>query len=201
MADISKELMEASASASKKYNIPQSVILGFAGLETSFGTAGAGKSSNNLFGIMDSDGTPKAYSSIEESVNDFASLVTGNKSSNQSKIYGQATANASTESEWVYAITGAGYNSVYPVGVYEEKVLSVINGLDNVEIIDTTVRPQQTKVTWWGQIVVVIGAILIIVGGVVFLYLSIENSGNNPISSGIDKIKKFAKSDPIKPKT
>ena len=196
MADISNELMTASASASKKYNIPQSVILGFAGLETSFGTAGTGKSKNNLFGIMNSDGTAKKYSSVADSVDDFAALVTGNKSSSQSKKYGNATANAKTDSEWVYAITGAGYNSVYAHGVYEEKVLSVINGLDGIENSEATSQSTSTgtSVNWWGQIVVVLSAILIIVGGVVFLYLAIESSGNSPISSGIGKIKNLASS-------
>lgn len=106
MAQPSRELINASQKASQKYGIPASVILAFAGGETSFGTAGMGKSNNNLFGIGN-----KTYISVEESVMDFASLVTGNKDSAQSKKYGKAIKNASSARDYVEAIRSAGYNS------------------------------------------------------------------------------------------
>lgn len=125
MAKPSKELIKASQDASKKYGIPASVILAFAGGETSYGTAGMGKSKNNLFGIGN-----KSYSSQTESVEDFAKLVTGNKSSDQSKKYGNAIKNAKTTKDYVEAIRNAGYNSENPnyvglvMGVYKNDNLS-----------------------------------------------------------------------------
>lgn len=125
MAKPSKELIKASQDASKKYGIPASVILAFAGGETSYGTAGMGKSKNNLFGIGN-----KSYSSQTESVEDFAKLVTGNKSSSQSKKYGNAIKNAKTTKDYVEAIRNAGYNSENPnyvglvMGVYKNDNLS-----------------------------------------------------------------------------
>ena len=125
MAKPSKELIKASQEASKKYGIPASVILAFAGGETSYGTTGMGKSKNNLFGIGN-----KSYSSQTESVEDFAKLVTGNKSSSQSKKYGNAIKNAKTAKDYVEAIRNAGYNSENPnyiglvMGVYKNDNLS-----------------------------------------------------------------------------
>lgn len=109
MPSPSKELISASQEASKKYGIPASVILAFAGGETSFGTAGMGKSKNNLFGIGN-----KSYSNVSESVDDFARLVTGHKDSTQSKKYGNAIKNANSPKEYVTAIRNAGYNSENP---------------------------------------------------------------------------------------
>ncbi len=125
MAKPSQELIKASQDASKKYGIPASVILAFAGGETSYGTAGMGKSKNNLFGIGN-----KSYSTVSDSVEDFAKLVTGNKSSSQSKKYGNAIKNAKTTKDYVEAIRNAGYNSENPnyvnlvMGVYKQDNLS-----------------------------------------------------------------------------
>ena len=178
MATISGELLRASQQASQKYNIPVSVILGFAGLETQFGTTGMGKSKNNAFGIGS-----KSYDSISDSVEDFAKLVTGNKDSSQSKKYGEATANAKTNEEWVNAIRDSGYNSEYADGVYEEKVLSVIKSydLDNYNgtgvVTEETIASRKTGgLKWWGDIVVVVFALLLLVGGVVFIGLGITST-------------------------
>lgn len=186
---ISQELLNASQTASKNYGIPQEVILGFAGLETSFGTAGVGKSKNNLFGIMNADGTAKSYTSITESVNDFARLVTGNKDSAQSKKYGEATSKATTTAQWVNAIRDSGYNSEYADGVYEGKVMNVINGIvdDKGKLIEDAVGKltldnndydftPKTDLKWWGDVVIVVICILLIVGGVVFIGLGVTNT-------------------------
>ena len=181
MAKISDELLKASQNASAKYGIPTSVILGFAGLETSYGTAGMGKSKNNVFGIGN-----KTYSSVTESVNDFARLVTGNKPSSQSKKYGKATASAKTDKEWVNAITKAGYNSEYAEGVYEGKVLSVIKNqnLDQYNdgktltgtSVDISDSVSDSDLSWWGDFVVVLICILLVIGGVVFLAMGVMDS-------------------------
>lgn len=203
MAQISEELKTASREASKKYGIPQSVILGFAGLETSFGTAGTGKSKNNLFGIMNSDGVAKSYATVTDSVEDFAKLVTGNKDSAQSQKYGKATANATTNAEWVTAITEAGYNSENAPGVYEDKVLNVIeyHNLDSYNTGNSRSGGFNTSgqtsggsfgggLTWWGDIVIVVFSIILILAGVVFIGLAVTNTtGGNPIN----KVKKAVK--------
>lgn len=198
MAKISNELLKASQNASAKYGIPTSVILGFAGLETSYGTTGMGKSKNNVFGIGN-----KTYSSVTESVEDFAKLVTGNKDSSQSKIYGKATANAKTDEEWINAIRDAGYNSEYADGVYEKKVLSVIesgnltqyNTGETHEIVhggSSGTIPTSTgnDLKWWGDFLVVLLCILVVIGGVVFLAMAIKDSTTFSLKKGVEKLAK-----------
>lgn len=193
MANISNELLKASEQASKNYGIPQEVILGFAGYETSYGTTGTGKSKNNLFGIMNSDGTAKTYSSITESVMDFAKLVTGNKDSSQSKKYGEAVASAKTSEEWVNAIRDSGYNSEYEDGVYESAVMKIINysvkPLLGLSSNTESTTSSNFNLKWWGDIVIVVVAVLLIIGGVAFIGLSVTGSG----SSTVSKISKVVK--------
>lgn len=178
MAKISNELLTAAEKYSKQYNIPVSVILAFAGNETSFGTAGMGKSKNNLFGIGST-----TYSSVDASVEDFAKLVTGNKDSNQSKVYGNATKGAGTVNEWVTAITKAGYNSTnknyvsdtmkvynyYNLGQYDKTNV-------NVGDTDTEKLTNEIGLAWWGDIVKVIFILIIIVLGVIMLGTAITSS-------------------------
>lgn len=194
MAKISNELLKASQNASAKYGIPTSVILGFAGLETSYGTTGMGKSKNNVFGVGSN-----TYSSVTESVEDFAKLVTGNKDSAQSKKYGQAVANAQTDEEWVTAITKAGYNSEYASGVYENKVLSVIKSGNLTQyntgethastgVTETTTTATGNDLTWWGDFLVVLLCILVVIGGVVFLALAVKDSTNFSLKKGVEKL-------------
>lgn len=193
MAKISDELLKASQNASEKYGIPTSVILGFAGLETSYGTKGMGKSKNNLFGIGS-----KSYDSVTDSVEDFAKLVTGNKSSSQSKKYGEAVANAQTDEEWITAITKAGYNSEYASGVYEGKVLSVIesgnlnqyNKGGSTSSVTTSSSTEDTDLTWWGDLLVILLCILVVVGGVVFLAFAVKESVDIDITKGVEKLVK-----------
>ena len=192
MASISDELLRASKSASEKYGIPTSVILGFAGLETQFGKTGMGKSKNNLFGIGS-----KTYSSITESVEDYVRLVTGNKDSAQSKKYGNATKDATTIEEWVDAIRDAGYNSEYADGVYEQKVLDVIDtyNLTNHDSDATSSALSSREngqsvggLKWWGDIVTVLLAIILVIMGVTFIGLSITSSSTG--SKVVKKVKK-----------
>lgn len=203
MPTIKGELISSAQEASKKYGIPVSVILGFAGLETQYGETGMGKSKNNLFGIG-----KNVYNSISESVEDFARLVTGQKSSAQSKKYGQATAGASSNEEWVNAIRDAGYNSEYADGVYEQKILDVISshglndynlessGGNSPELEGDTAESfsssggsfaQNIGLEWWGDIVRVVFAVLLVIGGFAFLGLAITGG------SGAGKINDIVK--------
>lgn len=190
MAKIKQELITASQKASQLYGIPASVILGFAGYETSYGTAGVGASKNNAFGIM-SNGSGKRYASLTDSVMDFARLVTGNKDSSQSRKYGEATANAKTNAEWVNAIRDAGYNSEYADGVYESRIMQMIKNDDlnqyNVSgyaptdvsgegFSDGSQDETSTGLNWWGDIVKVVFCILLILGGVIFTGLAVTSN-------------------------
>lgn len=209
MPTIKGELISSAQEASKKYGIPTSVILGFAGLETQYGETGMGKSKNNLFGIG-----KNVYNSISESVEDFARLVTGQKSSAQSKKYGQATAGASTNEEWVNAIRDAGYNSEYADGVYEQKILDVINshGLNDYNLESSGGNSpelgggsfgegsdsfsssggsfaQDIGLEWWGDIVKVVFSILLVVGGFLFLSFALmEGTGANKIKDVVKEV-------------
>lgn len=187
MAQISNELVAAAQAASATYNIPVGVILAFAGNETSYGTAGMGASKNNVFGIGN-----KSYNNITESVNDFAALVTGNKDSAQSKKYGNATKDAATVSDWVTAITKAGYNSVNPnyikdtMNVYESHKLSQY---DNGSIPAGSVSDQTVILTgsrsdslkWWGDILAVLLSVVSMICGIIFVVLMVgDMTGVDP---------------------
>ena len=191
MAEPSKELVESAKKYSEQYGIPTSVILAFAGAETSFGTAGMGKSKNNLFGIGN-----KSYASVDDSVKDFASLVTGNKDSAQSKKYGDAVKNAKSVNDWVESIRNAGYNSER--SDYTEYVMSVYNS-NNLSRYDsgnytggTVSEGSETSVKWWGKIVVVIVVLLVVIGGVIFLSMSIKQTTGVDIG-GLGNPKKLLK--------
>lgn len=191
MAEPSKELVESAKKYSEQYGIPASVILAFAGAETTFGTAGMGKSKNNLFGIGN-----KSYASVDDSVKDFASLVTGNKNSAQSKKYGDAVKNAKTANEWVSAIRDAGYNSER--SDYTDYVMSVYKS-GNLSQYDTGnytggtgSESSKTEVKWWGKIVVVIVVLLVVIGGVIFLAMSIKQTTGVDIG-GLGNPKKLIK--------
>ena len=169
------------------------VILGFAGFETSYGTTGTGKSKNNLFGIMNSDGTAKTYESITDSVMDFAKLVTGNKDSSQSKKYGEAVASAQTSEEWVNAIRDSGYNSEYEDGVYESEVMNIINysvkpllGLSSDT--ETSTNSKSYELKWWGDVVIVVVAVLLIMGGVAFLGLSVTGGSGSKLTKAVKEV-------------
>ena len=188
---INQELLSAGKNASEKYGIPSTVIYGIAGFETSYGTAGVGKSRNNLFGIMQSDGkTAITFDSVTDSVEYFAKLVTGNFDGPQSKKYGEATATATTVEDWINAIVNAGYNSEYAEGVYTSKVMEIIErdkdsyNLSDDEIISSSSGSgssgliSKIDLKWWGDVVIVVICILFIVGGVVFLGMCVTNTSD-----------------------
>lgn len=52
---------------------------------------------------------------------------------------------------------------------------------------DYTPKNSDGKLKWWGNIVVVVFAILVIVGAVAFLGLSVVSTGNNPVSRTVKK--------------
>lgn len=179
MAEISKDLVASAEKYSKMYDIPVSVILAFAGNETSFGTAGMGKSKNNVFGIGST-----TYTDKDASVKDFAMLVTGHKGSAQSKKYGEATKGATTVKEWVTAITKAGYNSENPNYISDTMAVHSSYNLaqydkGNVSVgntTDSTPTSGSVGLVWWGDIVKVVFILILIVIGVVMLGGSITSS-------------------------
>lgn len=195
MAEISKELISSAEKYSKEYGIPVSVILAFAGNETSFGTAGMGKSKNNVFGIGS-----KTYTDVDASVKDFVMLVTGNKTSSQSKVYGEATKGAKTVSEWVTAITKAGYNSENKnyisdtLAVYSSYNLGQYDK-ENVSVGATEKPKESVGLVWWGDIVKVVFIIIIIILGVSLLGFSITNSSPTAKKVVDTVVKKGGKND------
>lgn len=194
MAEPSKELVESAKKYSEKYGIPASVILAFAGAETSYGTAGMGKSRNNLFGIG-----YRSYESVDDSVKDFARMVTGNNNTAQSKKYGDAIKNAKTAEDYVEALREAGYNSEradytqYVMSVYNSNNLSQYDsGNYTGGTISNGSEISETGVKWWGKIVVVIVVLLVVVGGVIFLAMSVKQTTGIDIG-GLGNPKKLIK--------
>ena len=95
-------------------------------------------------------------------------------------------------------IRKAGYNSEYASGVYEGKVLSVIesgnlnqyNKGGSTSSVTTSSSTEDTDLTWWGDLLVILLCILVVVGGVVFLAFAVKESVDIDITKGVEKLVK-----------
>lgn len=202
MAKISNELLKAAQNAQEKYGIPTAFTLSIAGAETSFGTKGTGASKNNLFGMKNGNGQFKTYSSIAESVEDFATQLTGAKGTALSKAYAESINGAKTISEFVDGMLENGWTSdkgykEMVVGVYNDLVkdkdlIASIGSIDSLKINQENVIENTASDTndlkWWGDFLVVLLCILIVIGGIVFLALSVADSTNFSLKKGVDKL-------------
>lgn len=195
----SNELIQSAQEAYRKYGVPVAVTLGFAGLETQYATDpnSVGVSKNNPMGYI-VNGKAMTFSSISEAVDRWARLVTGNLGTSLSSKYGEATSKATSYYEWIDAIRETGYNSEYADGVYEGNIMKIIER-DNLSQYETDVLPMGSISTgssikglkWWGDIVIVIFSIILVVMGVAFLGIGITSSSAG--GSVVNKFKKAVK--------
>lgn len=198
MAVPSNELIQAAQKAYQNYGVPVSVTLGFAGLETQYGTTGTGKSKNNPMGYI-VNGKAMTFNNVEEAIDRWARLVTGNLGTNLSTKYGEATSKATSTYEWIDAIRETGYNSEYADGVYEGNIMKIVER-DNLTQYDSNVLPLGSGTTstlsvgtgngvkWWGDIVIVVFSIILIIMGVAFLGLGVTSNGTgNALAKKVKK--------------
>ena len=176
MGYISQEDITLAQKVQATYGVPASVVLGQKIQETGWNESTVGQ--NNYFNIKgNGTGGYRDYSSKEESFMDYGKLLSGSR-------YTQYTSKATTVEEYVTGIKQAGYAEDPN---YVSNVMQVISDndlttYDNGSIISTGLfSSNKNNTTWWGDIVTVVFAIVLVIMGVVFIGLAVTN--NNVIDT------------------
>ena len=162
MARFSNEEIALAQKVQDTYGVPVSITLAQYGLESGYGNSTVGK--NNYFNIKgDGTGGYRDYSSKEESFMDFGKLLSSNR-------YTEHTSKAQSVQEYIEGVKAGGYAEDPE---YVSKVMSIINS-NNLTAYDTgdyTLTTSDISLKWWGDIVVVVFCILLVLAGVVFVCL------------------------------
>ena len=183
MSKFTEEDIKLAEQVYQKYDIPVAVTLGQYALESGYGTKTVGK--NNYFNIK-GKGTNgyKDYESKEESFMAYGKLIAGNYLSpvfgEMSQVKDKSDDKAMAKA-WVTGIYNGGYAEDPE---YVDKVMGVIesnNLLDtdyyhNVFTGEVTKTDSSDNLKWWADIVVVVFSIIVVIGGVFFLYLMVKES-------------------------
>ena len=172
MGNFSEEDIQLAQKVQDTYGVPASVTLAQYALESGYGKSTVGQ--NNYFNIKgDGQGGYRDYNSKEESFMNYGKLLSGER-------YTSQTANATTVQEYVQGVKNAGYAEDEK---YVDKVNSIIDS-NNLTQYDTGKYSggssgssgssgfSSNGVKWWGDVVIVIFAVLLIVIGVVFIALA-----------------------------
>lgn len=179
MSKFSDDDIALAQKVQSEYGVPASVTLAQYALESGYGKSTVGN--NNFFNIKgNGTGGYRDYSSKEESFLDFGKLLSTER-------YTSKTSKAETVEEYVKAVKAAGYAEDPN---YTDKVLSIINTNDLTQYdtardtITTTVSEKNnTDLKWWGDIVVVVFSILLVLAGIIFVVLIFVDK--DKITSGI----------------
>lgn len=127
-----RKILPKAMEASKKYNINLSAMLGQAAIESGWGTSDLATGSNALFGIKwtegykkNSTGVYRAYNSWDESIEDYAKMLSGN--GGKGRWASRGIAGSSTPEEHLRKLQHGG--PAYAGNAnYESTVLGAING-------------------------------------------------------------------------
>ena len=183
MANFSENDIALAKEVQEKYGVPASVTLAQYALESGYGSSTVGK--NNFFNIK-GDGTKgyRDYETKEDSFLDYGRLLSTDR-------YTAQTSGASNVSEYVQGVKNAGYAED---ANYVDKLMSIITK-NNLTQYDTgsysgTIASAGNSVNlkWWGDVVIVIFAVLLIIGGVVFLGVAFMD--NSDVKSAVKAVKK-----------
>ncbi len=125
-----RKILPKAMEASKKYNINLSALLGQAAIESGWGTSRLAREANALFGIKHTpgykqSGAYRAYSSWDESIEDYAKMISGN--GGKGIWASRGIAGSSTPEEHLRKLQHGG--PAYAGNAnYESTVLGAING-------------------------------------------------------------------------
>lgn len=135
-----RKILPKAMEASKKYNINLSALLGQASIESGWGTSRLARQANALFGIKHTagykqSGAYRAYSSWDESIEDYAKMISGN--GGKGLWAKRGIAGSSTPEEHLRKLQHGG-PAYAEAGNYESSVLGAINsnnfrGFENVD--------------------------------------------------------------------
>lgn len=199
MANITEEDIKLAQQVQAQYGVPTSVTLAQYGLESGWGKSTVGN--NNYFNIKgNGTGGYRDYNSKAESFMDYGKLLS-------SERYTSQTSGATNVQEYVQGVKNGGYAEDPK---YVEKVMGVINS-NNLTSYDMqgsaggiggfiangvasgTVGNAITDngIKWWGDIVIVVFTVILIIGGVLFLAFAVLE--NTSVSDKVSKAKKLKK--------
>ena len=183
MGRFTSEDIELAKKVNSKYGVPVSVTLGMYALESGYGKSTVGK--NNYFNIKGKgQGGYADYSSKEDSFMAYGELLTKER-------YTSQTSNANSIQDYVQGVKNGGYAEDPK---YVSKVMSVIKS-NNLTQYDTNYIGggvsnsgsshsgggvsfgTSSELVWWGEIIRVIVILLIVLGGFIFLALSVNDMG------------------------
>lgn len=186
MGGFKKEDITYAKEVQEKYNVPASIVLAQYALESGYGTSALATQNNNYFGMRDGSSGWQKFSSKKDSFMAYGELLS-------SSLYADKTKGATNSGEYIdaiaetYAPSSDGNNnyagqikaiiSDFDLTQYDDK--SVYSGNSSGEV--KTTKSDEYGLVWWGDIVKVVFCILVIVGGVIFIGLSVtsNNVGEN----------------------
>lgn len=182
MGKFTEEDIALAEKVYKKYDIPVAVTLGQYALESGYGEKTVGK--NNYFNIK-GKGTNgyKDYDSKEESFMAYGKLIAGKY---LSPVFGEMSQvkdksdDVAMAKAWITGIYKGGYAEDPD---YIDKVMGVIesNNLLDTDYSKNLFTGEVKKTTgndlkWWGDIIVAVFSIVVVIGGVFFLYMTVKES-------------------------
>lgn len=184
MGKFTESDIELAQKVQEKYGVPASVTLAQYALESGYGSSTVGK--NNYFNIKGNGaGGYRDYNTKEDSFMDYGRLLSTER-------YTSQTSGASNVSEYVQGVKNAGYAED---SEYTTKLMSIIDSndltqYDTVSFSGTTSGVgNDLNLKWWGDVVIVVFAVLLIVGGVVFLGVAFMD--NSKVKETVKTVKKI----------
>ena len=190
MGKFTEEDIKLAQKVQETYGVPASVVLGQYALESGYGTSKLAKNNNNFFGMRNGSKGWQKFDSKEESFMAYGKLLS-------SDLYTSKSNGATTVNEYVNSIAETYAPSSDGNNNYAGKVLKIISDNDltqydngSLGFTKTSSKKNNIGLTWWGDIVKVTFAVLLLVGAIIFIGLAVTNSSSGKeVKKIINKVK------------
>lgn len=171
------------------YGIPASVTLAQYALESAYGTSSLARNNNNYFGMKAGSNGWQSFASKEASFMAYGKLMS-------SDLYTSKTNGATTIDEYVYRFAETYAPSSDGNYNYAGKVMAIINQNDLTQYDSGELGKMSffglsdsNGIKWWGDIVVTVFALLLVVMGVVFIGLAVvSNTTGEKVVNSVKKV-------------
>ena len=179
MGNFTDEDIALAQKVQDTYGVPASVTLAQYAYESGYGTSNLAQTNNNYFGMRNGSNGWQSFNSKEDSFMAYGKLMS-------SSTYTSKTSGVTNANDYVNAIAETYAPSSDGNNNYAGNVNKIIND-NNLTQYDNgnysgwgsaSTGTTSNNVKWWGDIVIVVFAVLLIVGGVVFL--AIAFTGGEP---------------------
>lgn len=191
MGKFTDEDIKLAQQVQEKYGVPASVTLAQYALESGYGTSSLARNKNNYFGMKNGSKGWQSFASKHDSFMAYGALMS-------SDLYTSKTNGAKTIQEYVESFSETYAPSSDGNSNYVGKIMSIIsqNNLtqyDSGTLGGSTITIKNSNnVKWWGDIVITIFAIMLVVMGVVFIGLAVTSNSTSSkivkkVSRGVKK--------------